>query len=59
MPVRAFLFHPELTQQRLPEALVYGTKNLLLYCARSEHCLLPRWLLIYQKSLWDNDIQTI
>lgn len=59
MPVRALLFLPELTQKLLPEAPVYATKSLLLHRVRSERCLLPRCLLIYQKSLWESDIQTI
>lgn len=54
----AFLFFPELARELLPETLIYATKNPLFHPAHSEHCLLPRWLLIYQRSSWDSDIQT-
>lgn len=54
----ALLFLPELARELLPETLIYATKNLLFLPAHSEHCLLPRWLLIYQRSSWDSDIQT-
>lgn len=53
-----FLFLPELARELLPETLIYATKNPLFHPAHSEHCLLPRWLLIYQRSSWDSDIQT-
>lgn len=54
----ALLLLPELARELLPETLIDATKNLLFHPAHSEHCLLPRWLLIYQRSSWDSDIQT-